>query len=263
MYGQTPVPPSVCNTLRSETEFSNTRQSEADHSLMAMSVSVRDTPSPCKEPLDDPDYDIIPAEEGVYDVPPPPVPLYGQTLALSSVSSTLRSDVDHSSILKSHSSTLKSEVHHSNTLRSELDRSSSFNSEANRSTTLGSELARSNTFKSEIDRSSSFRSEATHISTLRSEFDYSNTLRDYSSTLRSEGDYSGTLGSETNHSFISMSIGTVRETPSLRNKPRDDPEYDIPTEEGAYDILSSPPVPPRNSKLSTLYDVPKRHDFSL
>ena len=55
------------------------------------SLSITATPSPCNKPLDDPNYDIIPAEEGAYNAL---APLSEKAAVLSIASSTLRSEAD-------------------------------------------------------------------------------------------------------------------------------------------------------------------------
>lgn len=88
LYGQTPVP-SIANTRESE-NLSNLATSEiADNRFSSLSITA--TPSPCNKPLDDPNYDIIPAEEGAYNVLPP---LSEKAAVLSIASSTLRSEAD-------------------------------------------------------------------------------------------------------------------------------------------------------------------------
>ena len=61
----------------------------ADNRLSSLSITA--TPSPCSRPLDDPNYAIIPAEEGAYNVLPP---LSEKAAVLSIASSTLRSEAD-------------------------------------------------------------------------------------------------------------------------------------------------------------------------
>lgn len=242
----------------------------SDQNFSAMSINLGESLNSCNTQLVEPDYDIIPAEEGKYAVPPPPILAVPFSTSRANHSQTLRSEGYCSPTLQVKTrrsntlpSTLATECHHysnqillsvaSNTLRSE-------SAHSNVSSTA------SNLLQSEGGGSS------TPSSTLRSQYRHSNLLSTASNTLRSEDSNtlsntfrtdhergrSNTLSSETCNSFVPMSI-SERELTSPCNKPSDDDhKYDIVPEEGAYDVLP-PQVPPNKGYYN--YDVPRKADL--